>query len=122
MPTAIAPSREEWEKYEKLPMAKQQEILKRYEHEFVRVPITDSDSIRKGDHLVAEGGFYDHHMLVTEKNGDQFTIAEYTGPSWNISASIHSSATKDILAKAKIMTNSYSLQYLVKHKVRRLSQ
>ena len=125
-------------KYEKSSRAKQQEFLHRYEDEFVKVPITDSDNIQEGDHLVAEGELYDHHMLVTEKikdeeKGGQVKIIEYTGsytrqPAWLdmirevISASSRTVASNDLLAQGKIRENSHPLQYFVDHKVRTLSR
>ena len=122
MPTVTAPSREEWMKYEKSPVTKQQELLERFQDEFVHVPITGSDSIREGDHLVVGRKKYDHHMLVTERNGDQVKIIEYTGPALGISPSAKSVSSKDLTVMGKIVEQCYSLKYLVDHKVCRLSQ
>jgi len=120
MPTVTAPSREEWMKYEKSPVTKQQELLERFQDEFVHVPITGSDSIREGDHLVVGRKKYDHHMLVTERNGDQVKIIEYTGPALGISPSAKSVSSKDLTVMGKIVEQCYSLKYLVDHKMQKV--
>ena len=45
---------EKWQKYERCSMAKQQEFVERYKDDFDKVPVTNSDNIKVGDHLVLE--------------------------------------------------------------------
>ena len=61
------PSLKKWQKYERHSMAKQQEFVERYKDDFDKVPVTNSDSIKVGDHLVLETlerKYYDHHTLT----------------------------------------------------------
>ena len=61
-PDQSAPSLEEWRKYERRSMAKQQEFIERYKDDFEKVPVTNSDTIKAGDHLAVS---YTHLTLPT---------------------------------------------------------
>ena len=104
MSTALpSPSPEQWCEYEGSSMGRQQEFLKKYKDDFGKMPIIHPQSIQKGDHLVVERGWYDHHMLCTERcAGDQFQIIEYTGPASGISASSKSVSFKDLGVKERL--------------------
>ena len=119
MSTALpSPSPEQWCEYEGSSMGRQQEFLKKYKDDFGKMPIIHPQSIQKGDHLVVERGWYDHHMLCTERcAGDKFQIIEYTGPASGISASSKSVSFKDLGVKGKIMEKTYSFQELVEKMV-----
>ena len=64
LPALSAPSREKWQKYERRSMAKQQEFIERYRDDFHKVPITNPDSIKAGDHLVFERNYYLLHYGI----------------------------------------------------------
>ena len=72
---------EKWQKYERHSMAKQQEFVERYKDDFDKVPVTNSDSIKVGDHLVLERKYYDHHTLCTSARGDnEVVVIHHGGP------------------------------------------
>ena len=118
MPTAFsAPSDEEWRKYEHRSMAKQQEFMEKYEEEFVIVPITNSDRIQAGDHLVLERKYYDHHMLCTFSADNHVIVIHYSGPAWGISKTFSCISFKDVGVKGEVLEQMFSFEDLVKEKV-----
>lgn len=100
-------------------MAKQQEVLQRYEDEFEKVSITASESIQAGDHLVLERQYYDHHMLCIYSSDNHVIVIHYTGTAWGISRGLDVALFKDIGVKGEIMEEMYSFEDLVTRKVRR---
>ena len=101
-PDQSAPSLEEWRKYERRSMAKQQEFIERYKDDFEKVPVTNSDTIKAGDHLVLERKYYDHHMLCTSVSRDnQVVVIHYSGPALGISRAVRSISFKDVGVKAE---------------------
>ena len=81
-PVLSKPSREKWQKYERRSMAKQQEFMERYKDDFDKVPVTNSDTIKVGDHLVLGRKYYDHHTLCTSARGDnQVVVIHHSGPA-----------------------------------------
>ena len=102
-PDQSVPSLEEWRKYERRSMAKQQEFIERYKDDFEKVPVTNSDTIKAGDHLVLERKYYDHHMLCTSVRGDnQVVVIHYSGPALGISRAVRSISFKDVGVKAEV--------------------
>ena len=90
-PFLSVPSLEKWRKYERRSMAKQQEFIERYKDDFDKVPVTNSDTIKAGDHLVLERKYYDHHMLCTSVRGDnKVVVIHYSGPALGISRALRS--------------------------------
>lgn len=121
MPTAFsAPSDEEWRKYEHRSMAKQQEFMEKYEEEFVIIPITNSDSIQAGDHLVLERKYYDHHMLCIFSADNHVIVIHYSGPAWGISKTFSCVSFKDVGVKGEIVEQMFSFKDLVKEKVKKI--
>ena len=123
LPALSDPSREEWQKYERRSMAKQQEFIERYRDDFDKVPITNSDSIKAGDHLVFERNYYllhyDHHMLCTSVRGDnKVVVIHYSGPALGISRALRSISFKDVGVKGEVEEKMFSFDELVRQQVR----
>ena len=117
-PDQSAPSLEEWRKYERRSMAKQQEFIERYKDDFEKVPVTNSDTIKAGDHFVLERKYYDHHMLCTSVSGDnQVVVIHYSGPALGISRAVRSISFKDVGVKAEVEAKTFSFEELVKQQV-----
>ena len=118
-PDQSAPSLEEWRKYERRSMAKQQEFIERYKDDFDKVPVTNSDTIKAGDHLVLKRKYYDHHMLCTSVRGDnQVVVIHYSGPALGISRALTSISFKDVGVKVEVEEETFSFEELVKQQVR----
>ena len=121
LPALSDPSREEWQKYERRSMAKQQEFIERYRDDFDKVPITNSDSIKAGDHLVFERNYYllhyDHHMLCTFSGDNHVLVIHYTAPSLGASRGLRSISFKDIGIKAEVKETIFSFEELLKQQV-----
>ena len=117
-----APSREKWQKYERRSMAKQQEFIERYRDDFDKVPITNSDSIKAGDHLVFERNYYllhyDHHMLCTFSGDNHVLVIHYTAPALGASRALRSCSFKDVGIKAEVKETMFSFEELLKQQVR----
>ena len=119
MPPALSvPSREKWQKYELCSMIKQQEFIERYRDDFDKVPVTNSDSIKAGDHLVLERKYYDHHMLCTFSGDNHVIVIHYSGPALGISRALRSISFKDVGIKAEVEEKMFSFEELVKQQVR----
>ena len=120
MPPALSvPSRVRWRKYERLSMAKQQKFIERYKDYFDKVPVTNSDTIKAGDHLVLARKYYDHHMLCTSVRGDnKVVVIHYSGPALGISRALRSISFKDVGVKAGVEEKTFSFEELVKQQVR----
>ena len=117
-PDQSAPSLEEWRKYERRSMAKQQEFIERYKDDFDKVPVTNSDTIKAGDHLVLERKYYDHHMLCTSVSRDnQVVVIHYSGPALGISRAVRSISFKDVGVKVEVEAKTFSFEELVKQQV-----
>ena len=119
MPPALSvPSREKWRKYERCSMIKQQEFIERYRDDFDKVPVTNSDSIKAGDHLVLERKYHDHHMLCTFSGDNHVIVIHYSGPALGISRALRSISFKDVGIKAEVEEKMFSFEELVKQQVR----
>lgn len=46
------------------------------------IPVTSANEIKPGDHVVVCGLIYDHHGIIIEKDGEEFTIAEATNTAF----------------------------------------
>ena len=121
LPALSDPSREEWQKYERRSMAKQQEFIERYRDDFDKVPITNSDSIKAGDHLVFERNYYllhyDHHMLCTFSGDNHVLVIHYTAPSLGASRGLRSISFKDVGIKVEVKETMFSFEELLKQQV-----
>ena len=117
-PVLSVPSREKWQKYERCSMIKQQEFIERYRDDFDKVPVTNSDSIKAGDHLVLERKYYDHHMLCTFSGDNHVIVIHYSGPALGISRALRSISFKDVGIKAEVEEKMFSFEELVKQQVR----
>ena len=119
MDPAFSVPSSEWRQYEQSSMAKQQEFMKRYREDFKKVPVTNSDTIKAGDHLVLERKYYDHHMLCTSVRGDNHVIViHYSGPAWGISRASRCTSFKDVGVKGEIIEKRFSSEELVEQQVR----
>ena len=100
-------------------MIKQQEFIERYKDDFDKVPVTNSDTIKAGDHLVLERKYYDHHMLCTSVSGDnKVVVIHYSGPALGISRALRSISFKDVGVKGEVEEKMFSFDELVKQQVR----
>ena len=116
-----APSPEKWQKYERRSMAKQQEFIERYRDDFDKVPITNPDSIKAGDHLVFERNYYllhyDHHMLCTFSGDNHVLVIHYTAPASGASRALRSFSFKDFGIKAEVKETMFSFEELLEQQV-----
>ena len=116
-----APSPEKWQKYERRSMAKQQEFIERYRDDFDKVPITNPDSIKAGDHLVFERNYYllhyDHHMLCTFSGDNHVLVIHYTAPALGASRALRSFSFKDFGIKAEVKETMFSFEELLEQQV-----
>ena len=119
MDPAFSVPSSEWRQYEQSSMAKQQEFMKRYREDFKKVPVTNSDTIKAGDHLVLERKYYDHHMLCTSVRGDnKVVVIHYSGPALGISRALRSISFKDVGVKGEVEEKMFSFDELVRQQVR----
>ena len=101
-------SLEKWQKYERCSMAKQQEFVERYKDDFEKVPVTNSDSIKVGDHLVLERKYFDHHTLCTSARGDnKVVVIHHGGPALGRSRAVRSISFKDAGVKAEVEEKTF---------------
>ena len=117
------PSPEKWQKYERRSMAKQQEFIGRYRDDFDKVPVTNSDSIKAGDHLVFERSYYllpdyEHHMLCTFSGDNHVLVIHYTAPALGTSRALRSISFKDVGIKAEVKETMFSFEELLEQQVR----
>ena len=99
---------EKWQKYERCSMAKQQEFVERYKDDFDKVPVTNSDSIKVGDHLVRERKYFDHHTLCTSARGDnKVVVIHHGGPALGSSRALRSISFKDAGVKAELEEKTF---------------
>lgn len=116
-PVMSVPSSEKWQ-YERRSMVKQHAFIERYRDDFDKVPVTKSDSIKAGDHLVLERKYYDHHMLCTFSGDNHVIVIHYSGPALGLSRALTSISFKDVGIKVEIEEKMFSFEELVKQQVR----
>lgn len=86
------------------------------------IPVSSSDKIKPGDHVVFKGVIYDHHGIIKSKNGDELDIIEATntfcgavlGLFFGGKARIKSSTKKFDFTRQKIYVVRYSEHYQIK--------
>lgn len=104
--------------------AERQKFMESRYEECEVVAVTDSDSIKAGDHLVlnrAKGKCtYDHHMLCTSNKDNLVKVIHYTGPVWGISNVSRCTLFKDFSVMGGIEEKEFSLKELLEQGVGKL--
>lgn len=85
------------------------------------IPVKSANEIKPGDHVVECGVIYDHHGIIIDKNGEEFTIREATNTAFRAVLGVFKICNKKARIQSSVKTFDFTKRICVVQYTRRFS-